>query len=76
MDPRALTGQQRFDLYIGGVLRRWILVSVAMVGLFVVTTTLNAIWSPLALAVPVAALVTVVAIVARAIRRGYDSAGR
>jgi hypothetical protein len=76
MDPRALTRQQRLDLYVGGVLRRWILVSVAMVGLFVVVTTLNAIWPPLALAVPAAAAAIVIVIVARAIRRGYDSAGK
>ncbi len=76
MDPKALTKSQRFDLHVGGVIRRWILVSVAMVALFVLVTTLNAIWPPLALAVPAAAAAAVIVIVARAIRRGYDSAGK
>lgn len=75
MDPKVLSRSQRFDLYVGGVIRRWILVSVALVALFVLTTTLNAIWPPLALAVPAAAAVAVIVIVARAIREGYDSAG-
>jgi hypothetical protein len=75
MDPKAMTRSQRFDLYVGGVIRRWILVSVAMVALFVLVTTLNAIWPPLALAVPAAAAVIVIVIFARAIREGYDSAG-
>jgi hypothetical protein len=76
MDRKGLNRQQRLDLYVGGVLRRWILVSVLMVALFVIVTTLNAIWSPLALAVPAAAAVIVIVIFARSIREGYNSAGR
>lgn len=76
MDRKALTKSQRFDLYVGGVIRRWILVSVALVAVFVLVTTLGAVWPPLALAVPAAAGVAVIVIVARAIREGYDSAGR
>jgi hypothetical protein len=76
VDPKALTKSQRFDLYVGGVVRRWILASVLMVALFVMVTTLNAIWSPLALAMPAAAAVIVIVIVARAIREGYVSAGK
>jgi hypothetical protein len=51
------------------------LVSVAMLALFVLTTTLYAIWPPLALAVPAAAAVAVIVIISRAIRTGYRSAG-
>jgi hypothetical protein len=75
MDRRALTKSQRFDLYVGGVIRRWILVSVALVAVSVLVTTLGAVWPPLALAVPAAAAVAVIVILARAIREGYDSAG-
>jgi uncharacterized membrane protein (DUF485 family) len=70
MDPKGLTRTQ----YLRRVLRRWILFSVVMVVLYVVTTTLFAIWSPLAWAVPVAAAITLGVLIFRAIRRGYDSA--
>lgn len=58
------------------IMRGWILVTVALVALFVVTTTLQAIWPPLAWAIPVLAAVALVVLVGRAFWSGYASGRR
>ena len=55
VDQRELVEPQRRGAFIGRVVRRWIWVSVAMVALFAITTSLQAIWSPLAWVVPIGA---------------------
>lgn len=55
------------------IARGWILVTVALIALFVVTTTLQAIWPPLAWFIPVGAAVALVVLVARALWSGYAS---
>ncbi len=56
--------------------RGWILVTVALVVLFVVTTTLHAIWPPLAWAIPIIAAAALVVLVGRALWTGYASGRR
>jgi hypothetical protein len=56
------------------IVGRWILATVLLVALFVVTTTLQGIWPPLAWVIPVLAAACVVVIVGRALWSGYSSA--
>jgi hypothetical protein len=58
--------QPRFA-YLRGVIRRWIWFTVLIVALFVITTTLAGIWSPLAWAVPITATIAVAVLVWRAL---------
>ena len=58
------------------IVRGWILVTVALITLFVITTTLQAIWPPLAWATPVLAAVALVVLVGRALWSGYASGRR
>ena len=58
------------------IVRGWILVTLALVALFVVTTTLQAIWPPLAWAIPVLAAVGLVVLIGRAFWSGYASGRR
>jgi hypothetical protein len=55
------------------IVRGWILVSVALIALFVVTTTLQAIWPPLAWFIPVGAAAVLAILVGRALWSGYAS---
>ena len=52
---------------LGGLARRWILFVVLMGTLFFVTTTLGAVWSPLAWLVPGAAAIVLVILVVRGV---------
>jgi len=58
------------------IVGRWILATVLLVALFVVTTTLQAIWPPLAWAIPVLAAAALVVLVGRAFWSGYASGRR
>jgi hypothetical protein len=67
MDPKGLTPTQRRDPFVRRVVRRWILYAVILLILFVLTTALQAVWPPLALAIPGLAAVLLVVLVGRAL---------
>ena len=67
MDPQELTPTGRRAPFLRRVVRRWILFGAVLLTLFVLTTTLQAVWSPLALAVPVLAAIVILALVGRAL---------